>query len=221
MNYIDITENKKTHSIKNRVINIINREGIQGPKGQDGITPHIDRATGHWMIGDIDTNVVAAGEAGKPGSTPYIDAEYYWCIDGKRLGVRANGADVEGSSVCVIPRIDNTTYTWFINGEDTGVSALGLKGDSPRIVNEGGKYYWYIGDTNTGLEAGLKKEDIPEIIYVPNENCFPTTGLTKNLYVDEAKNELYRWNGSFFVRFEISYDYIDCGNHIETKVITN
>ena len=201
MNYIDITENKKTHSVKNRVINIINREGIQGPKGADGITPHINQDNGHWMLGDIDTQVEACG---KPGATPYIDAEGYWCIDGQRLGVKATGINgADGAT----PYIDNTTYHWFINGEDTGVSALGLKGDSP-VIKDG---HWWIGDNDTGFEVGIKQEDIPQIIYCQNIYCFPTIGNTKNLYVDESKSELYRWNGSYFCRFETSYDFIDCG----------
>lgn len=153
MNYIDITENKKTHSIKNRIINIINREGIQGPKGQDGVTPHIDEESGHWMIGDVDTNVDARG---KPGSTPYLDDEFYWCIDGVRIGAKATRS-IDDEAVCAIPHIDNENFHWMIGGKDTGVSALGLKGDpglTPRIEN--GR--WYIGDTDTGVEAGLKKK---------------------------------------------------------------
>ena len=150
MNYIDITENKNTHSVKNRIINIINREGIQGPKGADGITPTINKENGHWMLGDIDTQVDACG---KPGSTPYIDADGYWCLDGESLGVKATGINgADGAT----PYIDNTTYHWFINGEDTGVSALGLKGDSPKIVDG----HWWIGDVDKREDAyiiGVKK----------------------------------------------------------------
>ena len=32
------------------------------PKGADGITPHIDETTKHWMIGNTDTGIVAEGQ---------------------------------------------------------------------------------------------------------------------------------------------------------------
>lgn len=41
--------------------------GIPGAKGADGVTPHIDAASGHWMIGETDTGVPARGDRGLPG----------------------------------------------------------------------------------------------------------------------------------------------------------
>lgn len=38
-----------------------------GKDGTDGITPHIDSTTKHWMIGDTDTGIVAEGVNGKDG----------------------------------------------------------------------------------------------------------------------------------------------------------
>ena len=38
-----------------------------GEDGADGITPHIDSTTKHWMIGDTDTGVVAEGQNGSNG----------------------------------------------------------------------------------------------------------------------------------------------------------
>lgn len=35
------------------------------PKGADGITPHIDETTKHWMIGNTDTGIVADGKDAK------------------------------------------------------------------------------------------------------------------------------------------------------------
>lgn len=40
---------------------------LQGEKGDNGVTPHIDINTKHWLIGDIDTNIVAEGKSGKQG----------------------------------------------------------------------------------------------------------------------------------------------------------
>ena len=41
--------------------------GAAGSNGTDGITPHIDPTTKHWMIGDTDTNILAAGTNGQDG----------------------------------------------------------------------------------------------------------------------------------------------------------
>lgn len=40
--------------------------GEPGAPGADGITPHIDTATGRWFIGDTDTGVPAQGPPGEP-----------------------------------------------------------------------------------------------------------------------------------------------------------
>ena len=41
MNYIDVTQNKHTHCVRNNTVVITNREGIQGTPGRDGDTPYI------------------------------------------------------------------------------------------------------------------------------------------------------------------------------------
>ena len=203
MNYIDITNNKTTHCVKHRVVKVVNREGIQGPPGKDGITPSINSQNGHWMLGDIDTGVLAAG---LPGQTPYINAEGYWCIGEENTGVNATGAAGPQGERGYTPYIDNETYHWFINGEDTGVSALGKDGLTPRIQDG----FWWIGELNTGYEV-VGREAIPELLSFENRLCFPLLGNVKNLYVDSTTNECYRWTGSAYVRFETPYDFIDCG----------
>jgi hypothetical protein len=209
MNYIDITQNRTTHSVKHRVVKIVNREGIQGPPGKDGITPSINPDNGHWMLGDIDTGLASYGA---PGHTPYINAEGFWCINGENTGVPATG--IPGKDGCT-PYIDNETYHWFINGEDTGVSAIGKNGETPRVQDG----FWWIGDVNTGYEV-LTREAIPELLSFENHLCFPTVGNVKNLYVDSSSNELYRWTGSAYARFEVPYEYIDCGGAQDYAVQT-
>lgn len=49
---------------------------IQGPAGENGITPHIDSTTKHWMIGTTDTGVVAQGQPGEPGTSAYVYVAY-------------------------------------------------------------------------------------------------------------------------------------------------
>lgn len=43
------------------------QQGVPGSNGTDGVTPHIDPTTKHWMIGDTDTNVLAEGTNGQDG----------------------------------------------------------------------------------------------------------------------------------------------------------
>lgn len=41
--------------------------GAPGADGENGITPHIDETTKHWMIGNTDTGIVAVGPQGATG----------------------------------------------------------------------------------------------------------------------------------------------------------
>ena len=41
--------------------------GAPGADGENGITPHIDETTKHWMIGNTDTGIVAEGPQGAQG----------------------------------------------------------------------------------------------------------------------------------------------------------
>lgn len=44
------------------------RDGKPGSNGSDGVSPHIDSATGHWFVGSTDTGVSARGPQGQQGS---------------------------------------------------------------------------------------------------------------------------------------------------------
>ena len=46
--------------------------GAPGADGENGITPHIDETTKHWMIGNTDTGIVAEGK------TSYIGDNGNW-----------------------------------------------------------------------------------------------------------------------------------------------
>ncbi len=45
----------------------VGQQGPQGLPGKDGVTPHIDTATGNWFIGSTDTGIKAQGPQGVPG----------------------------------------------------------------------------------------------------------------------------------------------------------
>lgn len=52
-------------------------DGNDGADGQNGITPHIDPITKHWMIGETDTNVVAEGQDGSSASVTVVNNNPY------------------------------------------------------------------------------------------------------------------------------------------------
>lgn len=52
----------------NTGINLRGKQGSPGRPGRDGITPHIDRVSGHWFIGNVDTGVSAVGSGGSGSS---------------------------------------------------------------------------------------------------------------------------------------------------------
>ena len=93
--------------------NIELKSGPQGPQGlpgKDGVTPHIDSATGDWFIGNQDTGTQAQGPAGKNGRDG---------VDGQPGKDGQNG---------ITPHIDTATGNWFIGSTDTGIKAQGPQG---------------------------------------------------------------------------------------------
>lgn len=129
------------------------QQGIQGPAGQNGLTPTIDSTSKHWMIGSTDTGVVAEGQDGQDGQngtngtngvdgvTPHIDSSNkHWMIGTEDTGIVAEGQDgrdgtngtngtngTDGADG-ITPHIDSTTGNWFIGDENTGVHAQGPQG---------------------------------------------------------------------------------------------
>ena len=84
-----------------------------GLDGADGITPHIDETTKHWMIGDTDTGVMAEGVNGTDG------------IDG------TNGTDGVSPTVTVTKEGKVATITCTdVNGTTTATISDGAEGSS-------------------------------------------------------------------------------------------
>ena len=59
MNRIDLTKTQHHYHCNNNVVVVTKKDGIHGPAGKEGITPHIDPETFHWFIGDVDTGIYA------------------------------------------------------------------------------------------------------------------------------------------------------------------
>lgn len=86
--------------------------GATGSTGQDGVTPHIDSTSKHWMIGSTDTGIVAEGQDGQ---------------DGQNGQPGADG---------ITPHIDPTTKHWMIGNTDTGIVAEGTTPDLSNYVQK-------------------------------------------------------------------------------------
>lgn len=51
-------------------------KGDKGDPGEDGVTPHIDNATGDWFVGSLDTMVKAQGPAGEvPDMSQFVKVD--------------------------------------------------------------------------------------------------------------------------------------------------
>lgn len=102
-----------------------NMKGADGTDGQDGITPHINSTNKHWMIGEIDTNVIAEGQDGQNGQngqngvTPHIDSTTkHWMIGETDTGITAEGQDGAGTTT-------------------VGTTTTGAAGTQASVVNSG------------------------------------------------------------------------------------
>lgn len=124
-----------------------------GPKGDDGITPHIDSTTGNWFIGDTNTGVKAQGVDGKSAYQVWLDdgnsgtiSEFLNSLKGQN---GTNGQDG------VTPHI-GPNGNWFIGETDTNVKAQGDVSVTQEQVD------WNVTDTTS--KAFIKnKPSIPEV----------------------------------------------------------
>lgn len=93
---------------------------LTGADGKDGVTPNIGD-NGHWWVGGEDTGIDAQGPQGEPGK----DGE-----DGEDGEDGQDGQDGKPGTGGSMPDITiGVNGNWYINGEDTGVSAKGEDGD--------------------------------------------------------------------------------------------
>lgn len=83
--------------------------GKDGTDGVDGITPHIDNVTKHWMIGDTDTGVMAEGINGADGTNG---------TDGVSPTVTVTKEGSVATITCT--DVNGTTTATISDGEDGG-----------------------------------------------------------------------------------------------------
>lgn len=97
---IEVTQNVVEIDTTTNVVEVkpnVNTIEVHNADGLNGITPHIDEASGNWFVGTKDTGVHAQGEKGEKGEkgenglTPYIGANGNWFVGDVDLGVKAQG----------------------------------------------------------------------------------------------------------------------------------
>lgn len=106
---------------------------------ENGITPHIGE-NGNWYIGDTDTGVSAQGDPGDPGEdgghyTPIVTQPTADTMKVEFSASKSGMPPVEPVTINLPVKTgedsgENPPYigengNWFVNGEDTGVSATG------------------------------------------------------------------------------------------------
>lgn len=153
-------------------------DGQPGKDGQNGITPHIDTATGNWFVGSTDTGIKAQGPQGVAGK------------DGK------DGKDA----------IDTlkTITTGTLSSLGTGNYEIDFAAEDAPSINWGvlqvlvGTHYAQQIFSNAGATDGASKTwirtrnydkseyDAWQEISLPNATDWSTTGVT---YSNGAKSE--------------------------------
>ncbi len=97
-------------------------QGLPGKDGQNGITPHIDTATGNWFVGSTDTGIKSQGPQGVAGKDG---------IDGKDGQPGRDGTDGKGAYQIWLDNGHTGTETDFLN------SLKGAKGDPGKDGKDG------------------------------------------------------------------------------------
>ena len=140
------------------------QDGAKGDNGKDGVTPHIDPVTKHWMIGDVDTQVVAEGKQGPAGAEGPQGIQGIQGPTGPAGERGPEGSVGTKGEDGITPHIDPATKHWMIGEDDTQVVAEGQNGApgesglTPHIDDTTGN--WFIGTTDTKVHAqGPKGED--------------------------------------------------------------
>ena len=122
-------------------------KGGLGEPGQDGITPHIDENSKHWMIGDTDTGVLAEGTPGKDGQ--------------------------DGKSIKSITKDENNNIiTTFTDGTTQNIGQLSIDVQSDFLTEDGfgnlryynGHFQYYDDTTSSWIDTSIS----PDNVYIMN-----------------------------------------------------
>ncbi len=144
-------------------------QGIQGEPGEDGRTPVISIGeNGNWIIDGVDTGFSAQGEKGETGngieliekdkSEGNVDTYIIYFTDGTTSSFTVTNGENGEQGIQGEPGKDGHTPVitigyngnWFIDGEDTGVSAKGPEGEKGDQGEAGKGIYNIVKDHTNG-----------------------------------------------------------------------
>lgn len=197
------------HQYYNTGINLRGKQGNPGRPGRDGITPHIDRESGHWFIGSVDTGVSAVGSGGSGSS------------QGGTMGPlkTINGQSIEGEGNIAIKSYHTFNNSWNTSST-TQAFCTSIVNDASAVA--GMTYLGKLGCSD--LPAGLiQGEAIVEII------AEDSNGKNIHIILNSADTEPYRWeyhyckiNGSYTTRGWQGYQLqITSTNKLDYSLIKN
>lgn len=94
--------------------------GERGLPGNDGLTPHIDAKTGHWMLGSLDTGVTAKGDKGDTGTVDnagLTNAPAFQALQ-TQVNDSAVGTNLAKQTYKFLDAIDNSGYIGGLTPEE-------------------------------------------------------------------------------------------------------
>lgn len=160
-----------------------------GVDGQNGVTPHIDSTTKHWMIGETDTGVVAEGQ---DGYTPVKGTDYFDGTNGTN-GISPTVTVTKEGSIATITCTDvNGTTTAIISDGQDG-SGGGSSGGTSGIT------YAYdteiaTGETWTdGKPIYMKVFHVDALASQPSNACSYSNYCTQDKFANEIISVIPRW----------------------------
>lgn len=167
---------------------------IQGPAGENGITPHIGENS-HWYLGTFDTGVSAKGPKGEDGRAFSIAKTYPSIIS---MDTDHDNPDVEVGQFVMIDTgdVEDADNAKLYVKTDTGFSYVTDLSGATGIQGPAGKSAYQIAVDN-GFE-GTEEEWLDSLgaKYTPIEGDVPVKPITQSAYddlTDAEKNSDTVW----------------------------
>ena len=170
------------------IIEIIDNVGLQGAKGDSGLTPYINSNTGTWFIGTTDTGVRAQG---LNGSSVHIDeSTLHWIIDNPD-GTSTDTGIIAGSKSGEAPVSNVKTFDTRDDFPTAGENDVLYVDNSTNYIYrwlDNNYVYISVTDTNGKVSDEFLKYKIKEVI--------------ANVLITETTKPAYTGNKDSFTIYE-------------------